>query len=97
VSGSANGDASQLNVLEGSPTVAVTARSLSVIAEVQGVTVTLEVDQSDTALSCTTGPGGICTDTADSVSIPPSSEVGFRVASSAGVTIAALVGWQGFS
>jgi hypothetical protein len=97
VSGSANGDATQLNVLEGSPAVAMTAKNLSVSAGQAGVTVTLEIDQSETALSCTTPAGGICTDTTDSVSIPPSSEVAFRVASSSGVTIAALVGWQGSS
>jgi hypothetical protein len=97
VSGSANGDPTQLNVLEGSPAVAMTARDLGVSAGAAGVTVTLEVDQGATVLSCTTAADGICTDTANSVSIPPSSAVAFRVASSAGVAIAARVGWQGSS
>jgi hypothetical protein len=89
-----NGDANILNVLQGTPAVTMTASNLSVSAGVGNVTVTLTVGQSDTALTCTTGTNGICTDTTDKVSIPPSSAVAYKVENNSGQGVAALTGMQ---
>ena len=83
-----------------SPHVPITASMLSVRLSagdlIAGLhtAVTLEVNGSDTALSCASGPlhGTTCTDYTDAVAIPADSMISFKVANDS-VTQDVIVTW----
>jgi hypothetical protein len=95
-SGELNGDLSgQALANAGQVTpVALTGGNLSVIANHSNVTVTMFVNGTASALTCTTGAGGSCTDTTHTVAVPAGAVIEFQVKNNSGTSIAALIGWE---
>ena len=99
VSGFAPADVRE-DVEQISPHVSITASRLSVRLSAGDLIaglhtgVTLEVNGSDTALSCASGPlhGTTCTDYTDAVAIPADSMISFKVANDS-VTQDVIVTW----
>ncbi len=84
------------NTEEVTPAAAVTARdmSVSVVGAIQGSVVTLQRNNTDTALTCTTDVAGKCQDTTHTVTIPAGSLLRFQASNPGGVGLIVRVGWR---
>jgi hypothetical protein len=78
------------------PAAAMTGRDMSVHTDGgAGAVVTLQLNDTDTALTCTTDANGRCHDTTHTVAIPADSHLRFSASNPSGVGLNVQVAWRG--